>query len=1714
VGERALTERPGRRQAGQEKVRRQKAGRDRNHIFPVPGWELLSDEEAARNAGKNKTLRLLTKEPEDLSSGVMALKAAGIEAAGAINPGAFPIINELARSLEYDPKKIFDFVRNTIEFVPYYGVRQGFDSTVLRRAGSDAEQVLLMRELLNVSGYDAQIVMADVDYFDEAAMERWLGVTSSFTWPDMAKIFQRAGVPLTSYANGFSLRRFALVVSIDGQDCYFDPAFKQYTEKISLDLPNVIGYDYAPFVSGASAGASVSMEEVQYVHEGNIINNLQTYSQILIDYIQQNHPNTETDRLIGRGAVVPESLDAYQTTVPAGWNIISTGSDLPPELFATLQVQYWGINVTLQLQHVIGRRLTITFNAQNRPELRLDGVLVATGNGLTPGYGDYIDIAFDDAVSDPRTSYSFLICRSNNKYLIASDIGGKREKLIAYRQQLLGEYLSRGYSETSEAVIGETLHLMGLMYYQATESSARLMETATNSRIENIYNFGIVGQESSCFFDLPMSVTVVTNPSAAMEGSVFQALCILSSAFEHGVLEAMMGTHIPAISTVKYFQMANAQGDKVFRVNSANFGTISPQLINYSSYMINVVQSEMNYGSEVILPRNGLIQLNDWQGYSFLIRYSDGEIGMAISIGLNGGNGSLPATISGGTIYGAINAMLPKITQNPAIEKPVSDDPVDMVSGAFLYAKTDLALGGDISALAFNRSYNSDLATQKKSMGYGWTHNYDINLLRTSDMNAGLGGRNPAEAAAALAALYVTHDVYHQNSDLLAHMILMIGYKWMIDQILDNAVTIEAGTQLFKYIKFPDGSYSRPERQTADLVDNGDGTLSLVERFGTEMRFNSDDKIQQIIDNKGNEINFTYASGKLQTAADDFGHSVTLTYNGDNIATVSDSAGRSVIYHYDANGDMDYYIDANGKTWRFDYSYHKMTTLTNPLSIVTATNSYDIYGRVQTQTVPRQTGTATYNFYFSGYRNIEKDPYGKKTIYYIDHKGRTYAYENELGDKIVKEFDGQNHEVEVTDPRGFTTLLHYNGDQNLEKVTDPLLRETHFRYDTSLRLQEIEDALNHITTYEYYPDHLLKKITDPELNHAQWAYYPNGLLNTGTDARLTLTTMTYDQWGNPETSTTGSHPALVFDYDHIGRMKTLTDQEGATTEVQYDNSGKINKRIDPLNKEENFIYDDAGRFQVYTDRNNNTFTYDYTDSGKLEKVTYPDDSTVSFTYDLHDKLQTTTDAIGTTTYGYDDVYQITSVNDASGFDIGYDYDEAGNVIKITYPGYKEVIYGYDELNRLEIVTNWLNQVTTYHYDVAGRLDWVEHFNGTITNYDYDTADRLTDLENKTAVSGGETISRYSYILDGNGNREQSTQYEPLMPNPTNSTVAFGYNFQRNRLLNANNTSFSYDDEGQLLFKGTAGFEFDYDHRLKQISGAQTAQFFYDVSGNRLKAIRNGVETRCIYDLAGNLLAEADQTGTVTRYFIYGLGLLAMVTPDNQVYTYHYDCNGNTIAMTNEAKEVVNKYAYLPYGKIISQEELIEQPFTFAGMVGIMKEGDPANGGFYYMRARYYDPSIGRFISEDPSGFSDGPNLYAYVGGSPLMFVDPWGLCGENAWNKYLYEGVIPGPFGQPVSEWGDNGPTSWGDPIKYTEEAGGAWKWGERVAVGTAVVATGVAIAAGTGAIPNWSVGWKGGEITLTKPGAPTADWRFNPSKFHYHRRPGIGRHRPWEGGF
>ena len=140
-----------------------------------------------------------------------------------------------------------------------------------------------------------------------------------------------------------------------------------------------------------------------------------------------------------------------------------------------------------------------------------------------------------------------------------------------------------------------------------------------------------------------------------------------------------------------------------------------------------------------------------------------------------------------------------------------------------------------------------------------------------------------------------------------------------------------------------------------------------------------------------------------------------------------------------------------------------------------------------------------------------------------------------------------------------------------------------------------------------------------------------------------------------------------------------------------------------------------------------------------------------------------------------------------------------------------------------------------------------------------------------------------------------------------------------------------------------------------------------------------------------VLAETDGSGNVNAYYVYGLGLISRIQSDGKISYYHYDMSGNTVALTNSNGSVTaigDAYDGDPFAMSVHQPGGHQNPFTFVGRYGVMYEGD----NLYFMRARYYDAELGRFLNEDPIGFESGDfNLYAYVRGNPITHTDPGGF---------------------------------------------------------------------------------------------------------------------------
>ncbi|MEJ9207045.1 RHS repeat-associated core domain-containing protein, partial [Paenibacillus larvae] len=119
-------------------------------------------------------------------------------------------------------------------------------------------------------------------------------------------------------------------------------------------------------------------------------------------------------------------------------------------------------------------------------------------------------------------------------------------------------------------------------------------------------------------------------------------------------------------------------------------------------------------------------------------------------------------------------------------------------------------------------------------------------------------------------------------------------------------------------------------------------------------------------------------------------------------------------------------------------------------------------------------------------------------------------------------------------------------------------------------------------------------------------------------------------------------------------------------------------------------------------------------------------------------------------------------------------------------------------------------------------------------------------------------------------------------------------------------------------------------------------------------------------------------------------------------TYHYDRRGSTVALTASTGEVTDRYVYGPYGELLRKTGDTKQPFLYNGRDGVVTD----DNGLYYMRARYYNPDIKRFINRDvlTGSISVGQTLnrYAYVNGNPVSYVDPFGLSRDSDTSPYAH----------------------------------------------------------------------------------------------------------------
>jgi RHS repeat-associated protein len=639
-------------------------------------------------------------------------------------------------------------------------------------------------------------------------------------------------------------------------------------------------------------------------------------------------------------------------------------------------------------------------------------------------------------------------------------------------------------------------------------------------------------------------------------------------------------------------------------------------------------------------------------------------------------------------------------------------------------------------------------------------------------------------------------------------------------------------------------------------------------------------------------------------------------------------------------------------------------------------------------------------------------------------------------------YDSAGRLALVIDQRGNSTSYAYDAVGQQISTTDPLGGVVQQQYDALGNVIATTDALGHVTHYQYDADNRLVRTTFADGTSSQTVYDALGRKIKTIDAAGNATTYAYDALGRLTSVTDALGNTTHYEYDSQGNKVAQVDANGHRTTFAYDPHGRLVTTTYPLGDSESYAYDAGGRVTTYTNGNGQMLQYAYDTGGRLSQVLLPDGTAQSYTYTTDGLRQTVTDARGVTSYTYDPVTRrLTEVTEPDGRYIRYAYDAAGNQTLMAHAmvnGAPEDVtqFSYDALNRLSGVTDNSGGVTTYSYDAAGNRTGLSMPDGTTTTYAYDPLNRLTS--EASGKADGTRLASFIYALDAVGNRISETDangsmitytYDPLnrvtaeqhvdgSGTPTGSAAysydAVGNLLARSGSLGIGTVTYAYNADNQLVSANSISYAYDgAGNRVSATDGTQVTHYAYDARG-RLAGYQPpaGGATAYTYDVdgmlqsvsgpAGNInylvdpnsttgyaqvVQQSDALGTILDTYTYGRDLLEETAGRPTSYV-HEDGLGSVRLLTDPAGTATDAYSYDVYGNLLAHIGTPANPYLFAG------EPLDSVSGLFYMRARYYDPATGSFLSRDPlSGRNDDPisqQKYLYASDNPVNLVDPSG----------------------------------------------------------------------------------------------------------------------------
>jgi len=801
--------------------------------------------------------------------------------------------------------------------------------------------------------------------------------------------------------------------------------------------------------------------------------------------------------------------------------------------------------------------------------------------------------------------------------------------------------------------------------------------------------------------------------------------------------------------------------------------------------------------------------------------------------------------------------------------------------------------------------------------------------------------------------------------------------------------------------------------------------------------------LTQLTDPAGYVFKYAFLyNDRVTMQTDPKGAVTTFDYFWSTVHVIN-GRGEVYMYNFDANLHLQSLADPLNKIQRMVNDAGGNTLEAYDKNNNKSVFTYDAMGNRTSAADPLgNTNAVTYDAVFNQPKTLT-DAKGSVTSLTYDAKGNLLQAVDPLTGTLRMTHNAFGQPLTVTDALGKITTFTYDANGNVATSKDPLGNTTTFAYDVLGRLTRVTNPLLGITDTTYDKNGNALTVKDPLSNVTTFTYTKKDRVATVKDPLLNVTTFTYDCFGNRTSAVDALGKTTLFTYDTLNQMHLnqanltqLKDASGNLTNYAYDALDRPTQTTDALGNVHKFFYDNQGNLVSRTDAKLQTINYQYDSLNRLKKTIYPDAKSFELTYDAVGNIASLQDWNGTLQFAYDKLGRVTAKTYPDLTRLDYTYDLAGNRTSLNIPGYGKILYTYDAANRLMKTTTPDSRVATFTYDNLSRRTKLVYPNGSAASYTYDAASRLQQVLNtdKNLVN----VSKAGYVYDAASRRTRvdylngsvTFTYDKLSQLLKEQgtlaglahSVAYTYDALGNRMtaLDAGSTTttytnntlnqatktvkgtstvlYSYDKNGNMVKRESPGvtdsqkgYTYDFENRLTHYAGGfsapGSADYAYNALGERVSKLISGQTTKYYYDGADLVL---EKKGTVATAYVPGPRIDEILT-DSRKYSYHTDGQGSVLNLTDSLGVKSNTYSYTAFGTTKAQTGTAINPWLYTG-----RQYD-SESGLYFNRNRYYNPGLGRFMTQDPVGLKAGINYYAYVGNDPVNYVDPYGTLRLPPW---------------------------------------------------------------------------------------------------------------------